>query len=388
VATVPVLYALGARLFGSRVGLIGAFLLALNSYHIRYAQEARSYTLVVFLVTLSSLFFVSGIERPIRRHWLAYVLTSVLAAYSHFFGGLVIAAHWVSLLFLRRRNTPWRLLAASNAVVFLLLLPLGAFVLAKDAGQVDWLSQARPSNVVGLFFVLAGGAGRAASADAVGKLLLLAYFVVSLLAVVAAAREWSSGSTSAGTWRYAFLFAWLFVPVAVAYSVSLVKPIFLARYLIVCLPPLMLIAAVGLSRIRRIPVLTGALVILAALAGYETFRYYKVVENQDWRGATQYLLSQVRSGDAIAFYPRYWRAPFEYYRDRVDGSTLRNEATVVLTDPLESIPSYTRVWFVFVEGDTTPGVQARARVIQDSLAGRYSLVGPTMFTDIAILLYR
>src|SRR5437879_4020633 len=57
VATVPLLYSLAARLLGSRAALISCLLLTLNTFFIQFAQEARSYSLVLFLITLSSLLF-------------------------------------------------------------------------------------------------------------------------------------------------------------------------------------------------------------------------------------------------------------------------------------------------------------------------------------------
>src|SRR5919106_5376671 len=42
VGTVLVIYFLGTRLFGPQVGIISAALLAINAFHIQYAQEARS----------------------------------------------------------------------------------------------------------------------------------------------------------------------------------------------------------------------------------------------------------------------------------------------------------------------------------------------------------
>src|SRR5437868_13233477 len=43
IATVPLVYLIGRRLFSQSVGLIAALLLAVNLFAIRYAQEARSY---------------------------------------------------------------------------------------------------------------------------------------------------------------------------------------------------------------------------------------------------------------------------------------------------------------------------------------------------------
>ena len=60
-ATVPAIYVLARRMFSQRVGLIAALLLAINTYHIRYAQEARSYALYPLLCILSSIYFLKFI---------------------------------------------------------------------------------------------------------------------------------------------------------------------------------------------------------------------------------------------------------------------------------------------------------------------------------------
>ncbi len=62
ITTLPILYRLGVRLFGVRVGQIGVTLLALHPYHIRFAQEARGYSLMVLLVTASTLLLVRATE--------------------------------------------------------------------------------------------------------------------------------------------------------------------------------------------------------------------------------------------------------------------------------------------------------------------------------------
>ena len=65
VASVPVIYLLGRRLFDSRVGLIAAALMAVNAYHVQYSQDARSYSLMVLLCLLSSLYFLKCLERAV-----------------------------------------------------------------------------------------------------------------------------------------------------------------------------------------------------------------------------------------------------------------------------------------------------------------------------------
>lgn len=102
VATVPAIYFAGKTLFSRRAGIIAALLLVLNIFHIRYSQEARSYSLVVLLVTCSSLFFVRNIKSQGRAGGVLYVLSSAAALYAHFFAALVLLAQFVSWMLLPR----------------------------------------------------------------------------------------------------------------------------------------------------------------------------------------------------------------------------------------------------------------------------------------------
>jgi uncharacterized membrane protein len=96
-ATLPAIFWLARKLFDSRVALIAVALISFNAYHIRYAQEARSYSLFVLLATLSSGFFVAAFREPSSRSRRTYILASVLAAYAHLYALLMLAAHGLSL---------------------------------------------------------------------------------------------------------------------------------------------------------------------------------------------------------------------------------------------------------------------------------------------------
>ncbi|MGH9194981.1 MAG: glycosyltransferase family 39 protein [Acidimicrobiia bacterium] len=389
VLTVPVLYALGVRLFDTRVGLLAALLIALNEFHIEYAQEARSYSLTVLLVTLSSLFFVRSIERPSRKDWAAYVLTSALAVYSHFFGALVLAAHWASVLFLKRRNVPWKGLVASTALIGLLLLPLGVFTLTGVQTQISWIRPPEVADVGKLFLTMAGG-----------PLLLIVYSVPCLLALTVAARRSRPAGAPREIWRHGLLVIWLFLPVTLALGVSAVKPLFVERYLIVCLPPFLILAALGLSRLKSRLILAGALIAIVGLAAPQLFAYYRPFHKDDWRGATQYVLSQAKSADAVLFFPDFIRRPFDYYRDRLQGSregpsvvfpsveSSRFEAPSMPTPSdilLERLPvHYDRVWLV-LKGHQPASGDTISRSIQESLGSHFALVRGRTFTENRII---
>src|SRR5437868_1485217 len=137
-ATLPAIYVLGRKLFSERVGLISAFLLAINTYHIRYSQEARSYALYPLLCVLSSIYFLKYLDDPSHRNRAGHVLTSALAVYAHFFAGFVVVAQWLAVRLLDRQDAQqqfrrnWRHFAIA-------ISPLVIFVLTTGTGVLRWI---------------------------------------------------------------------------------------------------------------------------------------------------------------------------------------------------------------------------------------------------------
>ncbi len=390
-ATIPVVFVLGTRLFGRRVGLLAALLLALNAFHVRFAQEARGYSLVALLVTLSSLFFVAGVEGRSRRAWAGYVLASALAVYAHFFAALVIIAHWVSLVFLDARRAPWKTLMLATASVAILVLPLGIFAATRDAGQIDWIPEPGAAHVYRLFYTLAGSV---VLTDTVGGNLLLAgYVALGAAALIAGARTWSS---PAGMWRYGLVLSWLFVPVGLVLAASLVKPLLVYRYLIVCLPALVLLAAIGLSAIRARPVAAVVLAAVVALALRGTGLYYARYEREDWRSVARHIRASAVPGDAMILHEASARLPYDYYTRRWSGRPAIAYPSADLFaeqrepgDVTKEVPAAARrVWLVLAYVPPTGSTRDAARALQEGLAGRFRSVTEKRFARIRIYLYQ
>lgn len=389
--TVPLLYALGERLFSTRVGLIGALLLSVNAFHIRFSQEARAYTLVVLLTTLSSFFFVKAIERNSRTDWAGYVLAAALAVYSHFFGVLIVGAQLASLVLLPAKEVPWKRLLVSISAMGLLLLPVATFVFTRDQGQLGSVPKLRPSDIYSLFESFAGG----------GKLLVLAYFVLCLIALLRVARAWSISRISKETWHYSFLLSWLLLPILVGLAVSIFKPLLVARYFIICLPPLVMLAAVGVAAINSGWVRAGSVVVLLVLAGHAVLFYYSHPEKEEWRQATAYVVSHPTQKDAILFYIDTGRLGFDYYARLLGAAGQTGEVVFPASfdwggDTAENGPDgsvlatlpehYGRVW-LFLSHDNTATRQQKALALETSLAAQYPDVKEQKFRGVRVLTF-
>jgi mannosyltransferase len=353
VAAIPAIYLLGARLFGPKAGRVAALLLSVHAFHIRYSQEARAYSLFMLLAVMSSLFFLRSLERPSRKNLAAYIVVSALMLYAQVFGGWMLLAQWVSLFF-RRSEVRWKQFLFSAAMICFLISPLAYCLLfVSDRSQLSWLTKPDVQDVYKCWLDMTGDGG---------PFLLLAYLALVLYAVGASV---SRRSVSADIWKYWFLLIWLTLPVALVLTISLRWPVFEARFLIFCVPPLVLLVADALTRTRSTILFSATLMILVGLSLSGTYSYYRVradpEHTDDWRDATGFVLSQAEAGDAVLFsyseerlafdeYQRQFRrtgSPFHEFPEETDLELLTLRPSRPSAELLDNIVAgYRRVWVI------------------------------------------
>jgi mannosyltransferase len=388
IATLPLLYDLGVRLFSVRVGQMGVALLALHPYHIRFAQEARGYSLMLLLVTASTLLLVRATESSSRHPtavWVAYVATSVLAVYTHFYASLAILAQWASLAFIRPGGLPTRNLALAITAIGMFLLPLAAFVLLGRADPAGWIPSPSVTRVEYLIYSLLGGD----NTSGVRRAAYPAYAAVLLTSGVVARAAWRRHRSEPEAWHYALVVAGATLPIILVLATSLIKPIFVDKYLIECLPFAVLLVAIGADRLRPRALSLAAILFMLALSAHAMVGYYRRPDKDDWRAASRYVLASARPNDAVVFFPSYAVAPFEYYRASID--TTAASVTVIhpatpsnggLSVALSGVRHGAgRLWAVFNQ-DEDAGAAARA-----SLRRRYSVMSDRQFTGVRVILY-
>jgi len=398
IATVPLIYLLGRRLFSRQVGIVAALLLAVNAFHIRYSQEARSYSLYLFLVVLACWFYVEAVtqgaeEKSVHRHWIALGLAATLAIYSHFFAALMLAVFWVApTLSPVRRTFPWKPLLLTTVAIAVATLPLGLFLVLKDKGQMDWVPPFRLRQLYDLFALLSGRGG---------MVLLLLCGAGLLIALWDTAASWRTRVQAVESWNYDFVWTWLLLPLLLTIGISLVKPMFVPRFLLLCLPPFVLLVAAGLWSIQPKWLRMTALLVLIGLSVRGVVSYYQTgfdPPEQDWRGVVHYVLSDAEPGDAIFFYHPLARLPWEYYSARSVRSDehpvpavifpLRGDARLLKGVPLSIEPliqaptQYHRLWLVQNYGPDT-----FTKKTQIALGKNYSVAKRREFGIIRVILF-
>ena len=296
------LYWMCRRLFGVPHAAVAGTLLAANAFFIQYAQEARSYALVLLLVTASSALLLRALARPSVLSWILYVIVAAVGVYAHLFAAFVILAHTCFVLLWRR--TAIRFVVAADVAIGLLLVPLLLWI--RNAGpKSTWIPRPRLLSLTGAFVDLTGAGGKPLAA---AYLLVCGLGVYSV--IISKRRNWPAGARDG----VRFALTWLVIPIGASFLYSVWRqPIFVSRYLIVALPALVMIAALGVVGLERPALRASSLAILLALAARSVASWYSAPPKADWRAATEYVLGSAETGDVLVFHQHYGSRPFEYY---------------------------------------------------------------------------
>ena len=306
--TVPALYLVGARLFGTRGGLVAAGLVTVNAFVLRHAQEARGYTLAVLLVTLASWLFVRQLDEPDLAGQIGYVAAVTLAIHAHYFAVFVLAAHLVTLAILRGRRALARQWLLQYGAIVLLCAPVAIATLFLSWNPIEWLGQPGLQDLTDALQQIAGDSFR----------LVGAAFAIWLIALP---RILTSSELRR---RFVLPALWLALPIVFAFAISQERPMFLPRYLIVCVPAWLLLTAGALVSLRTRGALAALVAIVVVFSLPPLRAWYRSPAIQDWKGLTAAVLDRAESSDGVVF--DSIEVPFRYYAKQRAGPRLERLA--------------------------------------------------------------
>lgn len=300
------LVVLGHKLLDRRIALVAGVLLASNPFIVKWSQQARGYTLLLAVSLVAILLLLRALERGTRGAWALYGLAFSAVIVWHPPAGVVLAPTHLLLVSQRRdRVLPHGLAAA--VVIVALGVPWAAQIAMRSTGEgivMNWLKFPTPEVTARALLDVSGAAG--------------------LVLLVALGGLWllhRAGDTDRAFW----LATWAFTPFVVALLISIARPIFLDRYLIVASPAFALLAAVALVGAGRRARVVLATALVAAI-GVGLGQWYSTDEGnwrgEDWRSAVGTVLDRRADADAIVVVPWAAHAAAEYYGARpVDVST-------------------------------------------------------------------
>jgi hypothetical protein len=308
-----------------------------------------------------------------RWAWFAYFACTTLALYCGVLAVLVVPAQLLALVW---RRPAVRAVVSALALSALCAIPLVVLAVNRGSGQLFWVPH--PSLLVEkqvLELLTSAGLEPSFHTHSTTRVLIVVTVLI-VLAVIGVHVRRASRGPAPELWGQAVVILWLVVPVVLAFCESLVtQPVFIPRNLLICLPAVAVLLAVGLCD-RRVPPFAGvaALIGLVALRGLALGATYGV-SPENWREASRYVLARAEPGDCIAFYPLDARMAFKYYVGRgvvprsvlpvvpwgVERSYAEDYATLSARQVASVRASCPRVWLVSAHEGQANGPSAESR---------------------------
>lgn len=295
VVNILIIYYL-AKTLSPKAGLVAAFLLATNPFHVYYSQEFRSYSLLALLGTLSMLAFY-------KKHWSLFIINALLL-YTHYSSILLILTQFVYVLVFDRKFLRSSLIYLLLSIIlyvpwlpqFAIQLQSGVNIDQYLPGWRNLLTLSPLKSLPLIFFKFVAG-----RINLLPK-YIYALYIAFVLAVTAIGLLLARG-------KRRFLYTWLFAPLIGSIILSFVIPQTQPFRLIFTLPALLILLA---EASIRFPKLFLTLLIYISIVGNYTYFTRPRLQREQWRQA----LELVRSDPALmvvkfpeAFAPMTWYTP-------------------------------------------------------------------------------
>lgn len=351
--SIYLVYVIGKEFFSEKVGLVAAFILSINHQHIYYSQEARAYSLLVFVTMLSVYFFYRMLVVGKYYNLILYSLGTAAVIYTHYYGFFILFFQGIFLLvFFKDYIKKIKHMVLSWLIVFLVYLPwMPAFIKQFSEGEGiniihggitltkiarlfismnSWISfdfQTRYALVNSQYFGI----------SALGALTIMSVLLISLvflclflMALFLFFRKYAFNSYSNKPLmhKYVLIILWFLVPVIAPLLISIIFPESSSfgpiRYVLFATPAYYILISKSISEFSSKKAIISRilgrkiysfqiLVIIAVLSVMPLYSYYVNYDKGQYREAAEYLSYKAKEGDTIIIHGAPILLPFGYY---------------------------------------------------------------------------
>lgn len=329
--TIPIMYFVGKEFLDENGGIIAATAFALSPFLVLYSQEARSYSMLLFFVTLTMYLYLKAMRTDGLKYWILFSITASLSFLTHFYSGIFIAALMIYTLLMFKMKY-FKELAISFIIISITAVP--ATIIALKA-ILDHAAYGPAFGVTG-FNVVYQTLLQISGYNIVSMYLLLFLFICGFVILYLNNKEKS------------YFMMWMFgvtfiISMYLSYKLAMVP-----RYLSFLSIILFLGVAASYKLFYKLTknkvVIYSILIMLVAINTPFLLDYYSNYSKDDWRGFSKTLSGMTNAGDQVIVVPGYMRQPLNYYYlNNTDGTTeylADNESALITFRTLQTKNSY------------------------------------------------
>lgn len=382
VLSIYVIYRLGEQIFNTKVGLLSAFVLSISTYHIRYSQEARPYSLLLLAVLVSNYYFIKILRdnklRDNKIDKIKYLISSVIMIYSHVFGLFYLICQNIYYLIEKGEGKGRPNVKSWIGIQFIILLSIVLWMpmLLKDITGSIQENQNNPAIkifpsfnfIYGTFILFVGS-----------EQILYLFIITIILGLIIGLSEYKNDGYKDKKFeymQYIFAIIWLFIPIMMGFLVSYImkRPSYsiYSRYFIASSPVLILIFSKFVTNIITIKKGIFAAVMISFVLIFQISlmdQYYVGVDKERWKDVANYVIENKKDGDIVLLYPEFGRIPFGYYY-KLPNYIGVNNSSEVYNIINEDKNNKNRIWLIFSHINM-PGRDTESKLIEEILSEKY-----------------
>lgn len=290
-------YNLGKKLFNKKTGLIAAFLLAINVFHIYYSQEVRMYSLLFLFTVLSFNWLLIFIKNKTFKNAILYGFFTGLMLETQFFALFILLSQLVVLLidFLKtqkehKKDYVLKCVISGLIMTFIFLPALHIFIetTKKKYTAIPPISL----DIILQIFI-----------DFVQNSYYLLVIFISIICFNIVKYFKNSEAKQKYKITNIILLSWFFITLAIPIIRSyLVTPMIVSRYFIAILPVILLFVAFGIYQIKTNIYKVFILILITCFTFYQSIiidDYYNKVVKTQFRETTKFIIANNKTNDEV-----------------------------------------------------------------------------------------
>ncbi|MFA5402649.1 MAG: glycosyltransferase family 39 protein [Candidatus Omnitrophota bacterium] len=336
VASVILIYFTGESVFNRKAGIISAFLLSLSPFSIHYSQELRPFSLLIFLVLLSTYAYFKLLNKRSFPFWSINIIANLLSVYLVCTSAPILLVQALFMIFNLRKNRLREVLLFQSVQFFFLLpwiyITIKHFLLMLDITRVycqfsPFISSISAAN---LFYSFKNFISGYYASDIVRNISSV-FFALLIL-------KGTKDSFAHYKKKWYMLLSFLLIPVLTLFIFSKFRPFYAERYFSFAIIFLFLMAGFTLSNLGRKMIMlclgVYCFISIPSLNNYYSNRITcNFIERQgtnpkkELKKAAYFLKANYKNGDLVLHTSEVSTLPLEYYlNERGSNYFLKEDA--------------------------------------------------------------
>lgn len=310
VLTIPFVFLLARKVLSVDWSLFVVFLFSFSPFMNWYANEARMYTLLVLVATISHFYFMNLIESKGKKGWLGYTLSAMVGVYTHYIFIFSLLAQGIYFLYKRKAFIAGTLRKFIGLAILLIVELTPWFLYFRSLGSASNTSPNLPLPSTVDFFNVYSQFSFGFQNDSANTLIASTWpllVIVSFLSV-------KYGHRLDKKMGYMLIAA--FLPVLLVFGLSyVVTPFFLGRYLSAGVVPLTIIVVWFISHYQKKVSLAASTLMVGLVIFFSLQQYFSgsTPVKEDFHAAASYLDSHAKAHDVVILSAPFSVYPLEYY---------------------------------------------------------------------------